>query len=271
MGIRIDGSALAELHATHLRGALVEVWRKPKIVSFCNTEDEPSVKYTSMKAQKAEEVGIEFKVEEYDTSTEQLILAEKIRQYNSDPTVDGIMVQLPLPLDLVVFQTDLLELIDPHKDVDGLTEAGQQFFMPATVKSVISILQAEVSDWEKKRIGLVGSEGEVGKPLAEVLIKKGVQDIILIDIEQGNLDKDLLKCDIIISATGKENLIKPEMIKEGSVLIDVGLGDFDPACYDKASKYTAKYKGVGPMTVISLMENVLESFQSWQQLQKKPQ
>lgn len=264
MGIRIDGSALAELHATHLRGVLIKSGRKPKIVSFCNTEDEPSVKYTAMKAQKAEEVGIEFKVEEYDTSTEQLILVDKIRLYNQDPTVDGIMVQLPVPLDLVVFQTDLLELIDPHKDVDGLTEAGQQFFMPATVKSVISILEAEIPNWEKQSIGLVGSEGEVGKPLTEVLNKKGVQDITLIDIKQGSLDKDLLKCGIIISATGKENLIKPEMIKNGAVLIDVGLGDFDPTCYDKAGKYTAKYKGVGPMTVISLMENVIESFQAWQ-------
>lgn len=264
MSIRIDGAALAELHAAHLRGALVKKGRKPKIVSFCNTEDQPSVKYTAMKAQKAEEVGIEFKVEEYDTSTEQLILADKIRLYNQDSTVDGIMVQLPVPLDLVVFQSDLLELIEPHKDVDGLTTAGQQFFMPATVKSVISILEAEVPDWENKSIGLVGSEGEVGKPLTEVLNKKGVQNLTLIDIEQGNLNQDLLKCEIVISATGKENLIKSEMIKDGAVLIDVGLGDFDPACYDKAGKYTAKYKGVGPMTVISLMENVIESWQAWQ-------
>ncbi len=266
MGIKIDGKALAEQHTQNLITKLqkLKADRDPKIVSFCNTEDEPSVKYTQMKAAKAEEVGITFIIEDYDTKTSRQTLRSLIEQYNQDSTVDGIMVQLPLPEHLVVFQQDLLELIDPKKDVDGLTEAGQQMYLPATVKSVISILNAEWPGWEHSTIAVVGSTGEVGRPLVKVLQEQLIpieaQKLVQIDRDQGDLNTDLKDCDIVISATGQEHLIKPEMIQPQAGLIDVGLGDFDPACYDQASKYTGKYGGVGPMTVISLMENLFEAF-----------
>lgn len=256
MGHKIDGLALAAEHTAKLKAHLKG---HPTIVSFCNQEDEPSVRYTEMKAQKAAEVGIIFKKEMYDTSTSQEELADKIRHYNEDPQVNGIMVQLPVPLDLVVFQQDLLNLIKPEKDVDGLTVAGQKIYMPATVKSVISILEAEVPGWEQQRIAVVGCEGEIGKPLTETLKSRGI-DPICIDLNQGNLNQDLQDADIVISTTGKEHLIKADMVKDGVVAIDVGLGDLDPAVYDKASKYTARTGGVGPMTVVSLMENVVKSF-----------
>jgi len=260
---RIDCRALAEKHqlalVSHLRSFRSS--RAPRIVSFCNTENGPSVRYTQMKKSKAEEVGIEFRVENYNTKTLYNDLQDKVNQYNQSEVVDGIMVQLPLPLDLTVFRSDLLRLINTDKDVDGLTEEGQRVFLPATVKSVVSILNAEVKGWQEQRIGVVGSEGEVGKPLLRFLEQSnlGVKPL-RIDRGQGDLDHDLTLCGIVISCVGRENLIKAEMIKEGAVLIDVGLGDFDVSCFAKASKYTGKFGGVGPMTVISLMENVVESF-----------
>ncbi len=255
MGYKIDGLALAADHTAKLK---VNLQGHPTIVSFCNQEDEPSVRYTEMKAQKAAEIGIIFKKEMYSTSTSQEELVEKIRRYNEDPTINGIMVQLPVPLDLVVFQQDLLNLITPKKDVDGLTAEGQKIYMPATVKSVISLLEAEVPGWQQQKIAVVGSEGEIGKPLTETLKSQGVTPIE-IDLNKGDLTTDLHQADIVISTTGKEYLIKPDMVRPGVVAIDVGLGDLDPEVYDKASKYTARTGGVGPMTVVSLMENVVES------------
>lgn len=264
MGIKIDGKSLAKEHQNKLIDHLKKIKsnRLPAIVSFCNKEDPPSVRYTQMKKEKAEEIGINFIVEEYDTTTAHEDLANKVKSYNQRGDIDGIMVQLPLPLDLIVFQGDLLNLIAPEKDVDGLTEEGRGYFLPATVKSVISILNSAVPDWIEKHLGVVGSGGEVGAPLISAFKELGALRIVAVDYGQGELEKDLLDCEVIISATGKENLIKPEMIQDGVDLIDVGLGDFDEACFSKASSYTGKFGGVGPMTVISLMENVVQAFEN---------
>lgn len=268
MGQKIDGSGLAEQHKQKLIQKLSEIRqgnrRAPKLVSFCNINDPASVRYTKMKQRMAEEVGVEFIFEEYSMSSEAIDLANKVREYNDSDLVDGIMIQLPLPLDLVVFRDDLLDLINPEKDVDGLTVRGQEIYQPATVKSVISILDSEVPDWKTQQIGVVGADGEVGVPLIRFMINNlRLQGVVLIDRTRGNLDTDLQNCDVIISCVGKEALIKPEMIKQDLVLIDVGLGDFAPECFAKSVKYTGKYGGVGPMTVVSLMENVVDAYSSY--------
>jgi methylenetetrahydrofolate dehydrogenase (NADP+) / methenyltetrahydrofolate cyclohydrolase len=266
----IDGNALAQKRQNDLCMILQaaqdevafssEIIRKPTVVSFCNVEDPPSVKYTYMKLKKAEEIGIDFVAEDYDTNTPKEELEAMIQKYNEDPEVDGIMVQLPLPPELQVIKDDLLELITPTKDVDGLTLAGQEWYDPATVLGVITILDEYCKGWKNKVIGVVGSEGEVGRPLVRVLNAYRVKEIREIDLEIGDIKVDLKECDIVISSTGVEDLIKPEMIKNDAVLIDVGLGDIDAACYEKASLYTPKVGGVGPMTVISLMENVVQAY-----------
>lgn len=266
----IDGKALAKKHEENLRQTLKQVQgdsgtkRNPSIVSFCNQDDPPSVKYTFMKLQKATDLGIDFIAEEFSADTPHDYLIRMVKQYNENPAIDGIMVQLPLPDELNVFKDDLLDLIDPEKDVDGLTGKGS--FLPATVRGVLSILDDEIPEWKKRKIAIVGSEGEVGKPLSLELKSRGgklgnLRGGILIDKNVGDLNEDLKESDIVISATGQEGLIKPEMIKDGAILIDVGLGDFDPGCYEKASRYTPVTGGVGPMTVISLMENAVESYQ----------
>jgi methylenetetrahydrofolate dehydrogenase (NADP+)/methenyltetrahydrofolate cyclohydrolase len=267
MGQKIDGTALAHNHEEKLiqrikeqKARQGESYRIPTVVSFCNEDDPPSVKYTVMKFHKAFDVGIDFMAETFNAASDPKELIVLIDKYNQDPEINGIMVQLPLPHDMNPFKQELLEKIDPKKDVDGLTEAGCAHFMPATVKAVISILEEEVGDWKAKKVGVVGSEGEVGKPLVRVMSEEfGVETVIEVDKDKGNIDQDLKECDIVISCTGQEGLITPEMIKDGVVLIDVGLGDFTEDCYDKAALYTGKTGGVGPMTVISLMENVVES------------
>lgn len=259
----IDGKKIAKKHEQNLKirlnNLLVKLKTiKPTVVSFCNIEDPPSVKYTFMKLTKAREVGIDFIAEEFSTNTPKSYLMEMVQKYVGDPNIDGIMVQLPLPPDLNIFKEDLLNLISPEKDVDGLTRQGK--FLPATVKAVLTILDEKIPGWKKKLLAVIGSQGEVGKPLSIFLEKEKVK-LLKIDKYEGDLLSDAKKADIIVSATGQKGLIKPEMIKDGSVLIDVGLGDFDPGCYGKAAQYTPVTGGVGPLTVVSLMENVVSSFE----------
>lgn len=253
----INGKALAKKHEGYLRKKLLQIKkdRNPAIVSFCNSDDPPSVKYTFMKLQKAMDLGLDFIAEEFSATTPHEYLVEMVSKYGNDKNIDGIMVQLPLPDELNVFKKDLIDLIPKEKDVDGLKGDS---FLPATVRAILTILDEEVSGWQEKKVAIVGSEGEVGKPLSLALHTRGVK-AILVDKDKGSFE-ELKGADIVISATGQEHLIKPQMLKERVILIDVGLGDFDPDCYKKSSRYTPVLGGVGPMTVISLMENVVESY-----------
>lgn len=252
----IDGKALALKHEKELINKLKSVNRPLKLVSFCNRKDPSSVLFTTMKYKKANELGIEFITEFYndDSTTEEI--KEKIESYNQDLTVDGIMIQLPLPNELSDSKDELLNTIDPKKDVDGLSENGRQNYLPATIKGILSILESLNIKLDKKSFAVVGSEGMVGKPLVEVLKKD--YKVTEYDLDIGDL-KNLIDSDIIISCTGVQSLIKPLMVKENAILIDVGLGDFDERCFSKSSFHTPKFGGVGPMTIISLMENVFKS------------
>lgn len=257
----IDGLALAQRHEQNLRDKLSRIkhGRAPSVVSFCNQDDPPSVKYTYMKLKKATDLGIDFLAEDFSAKTSHQELKELVTKYNNDQEIDGVMVQLPMPFELNSFKKEIIELIDPKKDVDGLKEDGEKYFLAATAKAVISLIDEGVSDWENKKIAVIGATGEVGNSLVEYLENKKNMSVIKVSRSVGNINEDLKLADIVVSATGSKDLVKPEMIKEGVVLIDVGLGDFDPKCYEKASKYTPIIGGVGPMTVISLMENVVES------------
>lgn len=254
----IDGKTLAKKHEDILKAELSGLnGRRPTLVSFCNRDDLLSVKYTFLKKQKALDLGIKFLVEEMNSQTSKDDLAGRLKKYGEDWNIDGILIQLPLSDLLKPYKDDLVNLIPLEKDSDGLTGKGK--FLPATVKGVISILDEEISGWTEKKIAIVGSKGEVGKHLSLALHTRSGK-LIEVDKNIGDLGKDLQDADIVTSATGKKSLIKPEMIKDGAILIDIGLGDFDPGSYHKASKYTPVIGGVGPMTVISLMENVVESY-----------
>lgn len=280
----IDGKSLAKKHEDILKEKLSSFGeRKPTLVSFCNRDDSSAVKYTQLKKQKAEDLKIVFIVEEYDGKTYEDNLVNRLNKYASDPEIDGILIQLPLPDSLKPSKVNLINLIPPEKDVDGLTGKS---FLPATVKGIISILdslsrhpareagripldsgsnndempkQVWHDGWKNKKVAVVGATGEVGGEMILALKKMRLKPLEI--SRRADNFKELKKAQIIISATGQESLIKSKMIKEGAILIDVGLGDFDTECYKKANKYTPITGGVGPMTVISLMENVVESYE----------
>ncbi len=254
----IDGKALAAEHEERLKETIEKLNGVPHIVSFFNPEDKPSVVFTRLKQNKAQKLGIVFNPIEINSAVTVEVLASLVEGFNKDPGVHGIIFQLPLPKHLKAHQDYLLNLIKSEKDIDGLTGRG---FMPATVRGVLSILKDQKIDLESNIFAIVGSEGMVGRAMVVVLRENGAK---VLEIDKKIPASSLNDCgdaDIVISCVGEKNLILPDHIKEDAILIDVGLGDFDPKCFEKAGLYTPEKGGVGPMTVISLMENVVESYQ----------
>jgi methylenetetrahydrofolate dehydrogenase (NADP+)/methenyltetrahydrofolate cyclohydrolase len=185
---------------------------------------------------------------------------------NLDNTVYGIMIQMPLPVSLDEKHDQIVNLINPEKDVDGLREDSS--FLHPTSKAVIDILHeaeknSEVSQYVKDsplRIVVVGATGMVGKPLVKELNEEGY-DVIECNTKTKDLGAETVKGDVVISATGIQSLIKGDMVKENSILIDVGSpkGDFSPVALDKSAFYTPVPGGVGPVTIACLLENLVSA------------
>lgn len=278
----IDGRKLALLRQQKLVEQIKKLNKTPKIVSILVGDDPPSVLYTKIKQNKAEEIGINFQPIHFESASPHVkweAVCSKIRELNNDESVNGIMIQLPLPEQFLKGrdEKELLRLIVPEKDVDGLNYAQKVGpFVPAAVKAVLSILEDENIKISDKHAVVVGASDLVGKPVAEELKKAGAI-VEICDSQTADLESYTLSADILVSATGVPKLITGDMVKCGVVVIDVGassigrstsgreiiVGDVDfQSVYPKASKITPVPGGVGPMTVISLMENVVEAIHS---------
>ena len=228
----IDGRAIANRIATRLKREVEGLSRKPKLAIVLIGDDPASKAYVNLKVQKAKELGIDVEVRQ---------------DLNTD--ADGIIVQLP-------GGEDLIDKIPPEKDVDGLVEGSP--FLPATVKGILEILDpARMTG----TIVIVGQGRLVGKPLADYWEKQNAK-VIRCDINTPDLKSETLKGDILVVATGVEKLITADMVKPGAVVIDCGSPkaevDFD-AVKDKAMAITPVPGGVGPLTVISLLENTVDA------------
>lgn len=277
----IDGKALALEKEAELKEKISKLENPPKVISILIGEDPASVLYTNMKQEKASELGIDFHPLKYPENTGFEEIKNKILELNEDPKILGIMIQLPLPKSFLGINhpNELLELINPKKDIDGLNPRDSNF-IPATARGVISILNVipEIRRMPESResrtrsmdpgsmsgmtglvIAVVGSEGEVGQSLVYELTNREAT-ILKVDKKLPDTSlEDLKNAGIVISATGVKDLVKAEDIKDGAILIDVGLGDFSESALKKSSFYTPKVGGTGPMTVISLMENIVEA------------
>lgn len=252
----IDGKILALKHEKVLYEQMKNLSSRPRLVTLSNYEDLVTNKYTELKGKKAAGLGVDFIVVYLVDHMRKEEVLGRIEKECENASNDGVMVQLPLPESLKKFTDEVLAAIDPKKDVDGLTGKGP--VLQATVRGVLSILGDLGVDLKVSKIGVVGSEGFVGKGLVNSLEDSGAR-FIKVDkkLPETSLD-DLKDTDIVISAVGIKDLIKPENIKNDAILIDIGLGDFDEGCYEKASAYTPPKGGVGPMTIISLMENLID-------------
>ncbi len=252
----INGQLLAEKHQQSLVQKIKTFKKRICIVSILVGEDPASLLYSKIKQKKASEVGIDFEIVYFQKDVSLLILQKKIEELNKDSLVTGIMVQLPLPRERFNDQlTDqVISWISIEKDVDGLTGKG---LSQATIRGVLSILKDEGISIKGKRVGIVGVTGMIGGPLAVQLKSMGAA-ILGFNSKTKNLNKETSKADILISCVGKPNLIGKDGVKENAIVIDVG-GDIDfKNVLPKVEKITPPKGGVGPMTVISLMENAYD-------------
>ena len=265
MGQVIDGRAIAARRQGRLQKKLKRLRVMANVVSILVGDDPPSVLYTHIKRKKAQELGIQFTPLGFAETSPFATVANAIAKLNQDPTVTGVMVQLPLPKRFLGNRPehDLLKLIDPKKDVDGLTGHGK--YPCAAVAAVLSILQEEHVVVRGKQVVVLGASDLVGKPVAAQLVKRGGM-VQMCDRQTENIAQKTRQADILISATGSPGLVTGKMVKRGVVVIDIGaekvngkvVGDVDFASVaPKASKITPVPGGVGPVTVISLMENAV--------------
>lgn len=233
-----------------------------KLVSILVGENKASKMFLSLKKKVATRVGIEHEIKRFAKNTNTGDVYSFIKKANKDKKVNGIMIQLPLPETFSHKKRDkLLNAISKEKDVDGMRENSK--FLTPTVKSVLYILEEAHKHFPVKKgliVCVVGAKGFMGKRIFSALKKMGYE-IRGVDIDTRDLKKNTLDTDILISSTGKPGLIKKSMIKKGAIVIDVGApeGDIAKEVEEKTSYVSKVPDGVGPVTIVSLLENIVET------------
>ena len=245
-------------------------------------EDPASVSYVTAKSKASDELGIMSETLVYPDDTKEEILLAKIDELNKDPKWNGLLVQLPLPKHIA--SDKVLNAIDPKKDVDGFHPVnvgtlliGEPYFMPCTPHGVKELLVRSGNSPEGKHVVVCGRSNIVGKPVMAILLQKqkGANATVTV-VHTGTKDMASIvkQADIVIAAMGKPKAITADMVKEGAVVIDVGVNqvgttaegkrilvgdsDFD-AIKEKAKAITPVPGGVGPMTVTMLMMNTVRA------------
>jgi len=240
---------------------------RPKLVAVMVGENEANKIYLRKKSEAAKRVGMEMEIFKLNEPEE---LIKLIREKNKDKKTHGVMIQMPLPEKLKIenWELKILGAIAPRKDVDcltpenfGLLAMGKPRFLPATVKAIMEIINVSSFRLQASSIGIVGASNIVGKPLALHLSNLGAT-VTICRSKTKNLEKYTRQADLLISATGVPKLIKKDMVKKGAVVIDVGspVGDVDFENVSQiASFITPVPGGVGPLTVVCLLENVFQA------------
>lgn len=252
-----------------------EEGKRVPVLSVILVGDNPaSQSYVKSKGNACRAVGMENRTIVLDASVSQEELEEVIRRENADPNVDGILVQLPLPEGFD--EKSALHAISKDKDVDGLhpENAGalllnEEGFIPCTPLGVMEILkEAGLEDLSGKRAVVCGRSNLVGKPLA-LLLQKANATVTTVHSRTANMPEICSEADILVAAIGVPEMIDENYVKDGAVVIDVGINRVDgklkgdvafDRVKDKASVITPVPKGVGPMTVCMLLSNTLEAW-----------
>lgn len=246
--------------------------RKPGLTVVIVGNDPASQTYVASKKKQAAEVGFVSKVVALDVDTSEEALIEVIEKLNSDISVDGILVQLPLPKH--INEDRIIETIAPSKDVDGLhplnvgyLELNQANLVPCTPKGIMTLMDHYDIELEGKRALVIGRSRLVGKPIATLLLQRNAT-VTIAHSKTKDLDTLIQQHDIIVVAIGQKEFIKASQLKKEHILIDVGIhryegklyGDVEKKAYEKVAYATPVPKGVGPMTIISLLENTLSAY-----------
>ena len=274
----IDGKALAEKLQAKLAEKTAklkaETGQEPGLVVILVGDNPASQVYVRNKERSALAAGFRSEVVRLPESTTQEELLTLIAKYNQDPTWHGILVQLPLPAH--IDDEAVLLAIDPDKDVDGFHPtnmgrlwSGHPLMIPSTPAGIMEMFREYKVDLEGKNAVVIGRSNIVGKPMAQLLLSKNAT-VTLTHSRTHHLAKIAKKADILVVAIGRGHFVTKDFVKEGAVVIDVGMnrdengkliGDvkFDEVA-EVASLITPVPKGVGPMTITMLMEQTYQAF-----------
>lgn len=284
----IDGKQVAAEMRAELKDKVAKMKEDgivPGLAVVLVGEDPASKSYVTAKERACEEIGIFSDDNRLAADTSQEDLMALVDKLNKDPKINGILVQLPLPKHLD--ESQVLLAIDPDKDVDGFHPinvgkmvVGEDAFLPCTPHGIIQLLLRNNIKIEGAEVVVVGRSNIVGKPVANMLIQKndmGNATVTVCHTRTKDLAAHCKRADIIIAASGYPNTVTADMVKDGAVVIDVGVnrvedatkkrgyrlvGDVDfEAIKEKASFITPVPGGVGPMTITMLLYNTVESAQ----------
>ncbi len=258
--------------------------RAPHLAAILVGSNGASETYVASKIKNCEEIGIISSLIRLDDDVAEPVLLEAIERLNADPEVDGILVQLPLPKQ--ISEQKVIEAINPAKDVDGFHPSsagklvqGLPTFLPATPYGIMLMLEHFNIETKGKHAVVIGRSNIVGRPMSILLssnIKKGNCTVTICHSHTPNLKEICLQADILVAALGRPEFVKADMVKEGAVVIDVGITRVDdPAakkgfrikgdvCFaevaPKTSAITPVPGGVGLMTIAGLLKNTLQAY-----------
>jgi methylenetetrahydrofolate dehydrogenase (NADP+) / methenyltetrahydrofolate cyclohydrolase len=247
--------------------------RRPKLAVILVGEDPASATYVASKQKACEQAGILSVTKKMEESVSQQQLMDQIDELNNDETIDGILIQLPLPKHMN--EREVMVHVDPEKDVDGFHPINvgklhlrQSTFVPATPKGVMELIKAYQIDLTGKRVVVIGRSHLVGRPLAQLLVDANAT-VTIAHSKTTNLEQICFQSEVIVAAVGVMHLVQKEWLRPNTILIDVGIhrtkdnkltGDIDPTCKEKALFMTPVPGGIGPMTIAMLLKNTMQAY-----------
>ena len=284
----IDGKKISEDILNEIRLKVQERanqgLKAPHLAAILVGDDGPSQTYVNSKIKACEKVGFNSSLFNYDKNISEEKLIHEIELINNNDDIDGFIVQLPIPSS--INQNNILNSVNPNKDVDGfhpinygkMTLGGLSSFIPATPYGILQLFQRYKIDLDGKKCLVIGRSQIVGRPISILLSQSNEfcnATVTLAHSRTIDLARHTLDSDVIISAIGKPEFLKAEMVKEGAIIVDVGIsrvkdassqkgyrivGDVDFKNVSKKASYiTPVPGGVGPMTIAMLLSNTLEA------------
>ncbi len=280
--VLLDGQVLAYDIEKDLKNKIqiitAQTHKRPKLAVILVGKDPASITYVNMKIKACERVGMDFDLKTLQENITEAKLLSLIKDYNTDQNISGVLVQLPLPRHIDTKM--ILEAIDPSKDVDGFHPLNigklctqKESFLPATPMGVMRLLEHYHIGIKGKDVAIIGASNIIGKPLSMLMLNAGAS-VSVCHILTKDISFYTQNADIVCVGVGKPDLIKASMLKKGAVVVDIGInhlndgrivGDVDFNNAQKVAGFiTPVPKGVGPMTIVSLLENTLIAFEKQQ-------
>ncbi|WP_164864873.1 bifunctional methylenetetrahydrofolate dehydrogenase/methenyltetrahydrofolate cyclohydrolase FolD [Helicobacter pylori] len=280
--VLLDGQALAYSIEKDLKNKIqiitAQTHKRPKLAVILVGKDPASITYVNMKIKACQRVGMDFDLKTLQEDVTEAELLSLIKDYNTNQNISGVLVQLPLPRH--IDSKMVLEAIDPSKDVDGFHPLNigklctqKESFLPATPMGVMRLLKHYHIEIKGKDVAIIGASNIIGKPLSMLMLNAGAS-VSVCHILTKDISFYTQNADIVCVGVGKPDLIKASMLKKGAVVVDIGInhlndgrivGDVDFNNAQKVAGFiTPVPKGVGPMTIVSLLENTLIAFEKQQ-------